>query len=78
MKRAFKAQNVNNITPTGLGLRLAIGYQVSLKWYGFSIRPGNKLKNLNCLPKENVCVIQKNLYVICQAYYNIKLHLVNK
>jgi hypothetical protein len=54
MNRTFKARNMNNIKPTDLGLRLAIGYQVSLKWYGFFIRPGNKLKNLNFSLKENL------------------------
>ena len=54
MNSKFKALNVNKIKPTGLGLRLAVGYQVSLKWYGFFIRPGNKLKSIHFLPKENL------------------------
>jgi hypothetical protein len=45
---------MNNIKPTGLGLRHAVGYKVSLKRYGFFIRSGNKIKVLNFLPKENL------------------------
>ena len=39
-------------------------------------KPGNKLKNLNFLPKENLSsIIQENLYVIFQVHYDILVNM---